>query len=49
MTDKADKIDYTKMEKITRTIYKTLVEIGNRRNRVVVDKKLQKAFSNEGD
>ena len=49
VTDKADKIDYTKMEKITRTIYKTLVEIGNRRNRVVVDKKLQKAFSNEGD
>lgn len=36
--DTADKIDYQKMEKITRTIYMTLWEIGNRPARLKVDK-----------
>ena len=38
--DTADKIDYQKMEKITRTIYMTLWEIGNRPARLKVDKPL---------
>ncbi len=38
--DTADKIDYQKMEKITRTIYMTLWEIGNRPVRLKVDKPL---------
>jgi hypothetical protein len=38
--DTADKIDYQKMEKITRTIYMTLWEIGNRPERLKVDKPL---------
>lgn len=38
--DTADKIDYQKMEKITRTIYMTLWEIANRATRVKVDKPL---------
>ena len=36
--DTADKIDYQKMEKITRTIYLTLWEIANRQLRLKVDK-----------
>jgi hypothetical protein len=36
--DTADKIDYQKMEKITRTIYMTLWEIANRQLRLKVDK-----------
>ena len=36
--DTADKIDYQKMEKITRTIYMTLWEIANRAQRLKVDK-----------
>lgn len=36
--DTADKIDYQKMEKITRTIYMTLWEIANRPVRLKVDK-----------
>jgi Peptidase family M28 len=36
--DTADKIDYQKMEKITRTIYMTLWEIANRPARLKVDK-----------
>jgi hypothetical protein len=36
--DTADKIDYQKMEKITRTIYMTLWEIANRPLRLKVDK-----------
>lgn len=36
--DTADKIDYQKMEKITRTIYMTLWEIANRPARLRVDK-----------
>ena len=38
--DTADKIDYQKMEKITRTVYMTLWEIANRPTRVKVDKPL---------
>ena len=38
--DSADKIDYAKMEKITRTIYMTLWEVANRPTRVKVDKPL---------
>ena len=36
--DTADKIDYQKMEKITRTVYMTLWTIGNRPARLKVDK-----------
>jgi hypothetical protein len=38
--DTADKIDYRKMEKITRTVYMTLWEIANRPARLKVDKPL---------
>ena len=38
--DHADKIDYEKMEKVTRTIYMTLWEIANRAERLKVDKPL---------
>lgn len=38
--DSPDKIDYQKMEKITRTVYMTLWEVGNRAARVKVDKPL---------
>jgi Zn-dependent M28 family amino/carboxypeptidase len=38
--DSADKIDYQKMEKVTRTIYMTLWEVANRPTRVKVDKPL---------
>jgi len=44
--DTAEKIDYVKMEKITRTIYMTLWEVANRPTRVKVDKPLpQQRFS----
>jgi Zn-dependent M28 family amino/carboxypeptidase len=39
-SDSADKIDYQKMEKITRTIHMTMWEIANRPTRPVVDKQL---------
>ena len=38
--DSADKIDYEKMEKITRTVYMTVWEIANRPTRLKVDKPL---------
>jgi Zn-dependent M28 family amino/carboxypeptidase len=38
--DTADKIDYQKMEKLTRTIYMTMWEIANRPARLKVDKPL---------
>ncbi|HEX5888417.1 MAG TPA: M20/M25/M40 family metallo-hydrolase [Pyrinomonadaceae bacterium] len=38
--DTADKIDYQKMEKVTRTIYMTAWEIANRPERLKVDKPL---------
>ena len=40
VADTADKIDYQKMEKVTRTIYMTLWEIANRPARLKVDKPL---------
>jgi Zn-dependent M28 family amino/carboxypeptidase len=39
-SDSADKIDYQKMEKITRTIYMTMWEVANRPTRPAVDKQL---------
>ena len=47
--DTADKIDYQKMEKITRTIYMTLWEIGNRATRLKVDKPLPAQISGSTD
>ena len=44
--DSADKIDYDKMEKITRTIYMTLWEIAVRPARLKVDKPLPAQISN---
>jgi Zn-dependent M28 family amino/carboxypeptidase len=38
--DSPDKIDYQKMEKITRTVYMTMWEVGNRATRPKVDKPL---------
>jgi hypothetical protein len=43
--DTADKIDYQKMEKITRTVYMTLWEIANRPVRLKVDKPLPSQIS----
>jgi Zn-dependent M28 family amino/carboxypeptidase len=37
--DSVDKIDFQKMEKVTRTIYLTLWELANRPTRPVVDKR----------
>jgi hypothetical protein len=47
--DSADKIDYQKMEKITRTIYMTLWEIANRPARLKVDKPLPAQISGNTD
>jgi hypothetical protein len=43
--DSADKIDYQKMEKITRTVYMTLWEIANRPARLKVNKPLPTQIS----
>ena len=43
--DSPDKIDYQKMEKITRTVYMTLWELTNRPTRVKVDKPLPAQLS----
>lgn len=43
--DSADKIDYEKMQKVTRTVYMTLWELANRPARPVVDKQLPKELS----
>ena len=43
--DTADKIDYQKMEKVTRTIYMTTWEIANRPTRLKVDKPLPTQIS----
>jgi len=40
LADSFDKIDYQRMEKITRTIYATAWELANAKNRPKVDKKL---------
>jgi len=49
--DSADKIDYQKMEKVTRTIYMTLWEIADRPARLKVDKPLpvQISISEDGE
>jgi peptidase M28-like protein len=47
--DSPDKIDYQKMEKITRTIYMTLWEIANRATRIKVDKPLPAQISGNTD
>lgn len=41
-TDHADKIDYQKMEKITRTIFLTMWELAELKNRPAIDKELPK-------
>jgi len=43
--DSPDKIDYDKMEKVTRTVYMTLWELTNRATRVKVDKPLPAQLS----
>lgn len=45
--DEADKIDYQKMEKIARTVYMTLWEIANARERPRVDKQLPGALTGQ--
>ena len=47
--DTADKIDYQKMEKITRTVYMTLWEIGSRPVRIKVDKPLPAQITGSTD
>ena len=47
--DTADKIDYQKMEKITRTVYMTMWEIGNRPARLKVDKPLPAQITGSTD
>jgi hypothetical protein len=41
--DEPQKIDYQKMEKVTRTVYMMLWEVANRATRVKVDKQLPAA------
>ena len=43
--DEADRIDYTKMEKITRTIFLTMWELGDAKTRPTVDKQLPKELT----
>lgn len=43
--DEVDRIDFEKMEKVTRTIYATLWELANRATRVKVDKQLPAQYS----
>jgi hypothetical protein len=45
--DEADKIDYQKMEKIARTVYMTMWEIANARERPRVDKRLPGALTDQ--
>ncbi|MBI4854483.1 MAG: M20/M25/M40 family metallo-hydrolase [Acidobacteria bacterium] len=48
-SDSVDKIDYQKMEKVTRTIYLTAVELANRTTRPKVDKPLPTVYSRDDD
>lgn len=48
-TDSPDKIDYQKMEKVTRTIYLTAVELGNRATRPKVDNPLPEVYTRDDD
>ncbi len=43
--DEADRIDYDKMEKVTRTVYATLWELANRAAKVKVDKPLPAQYA----
>lgn len=43
--DHADKIDYVKMEKVTRTIFLTMWELGDAKTRPAVDKQLPKELT----
>lgn len=45
--DSPDKIDYQKMEKVTRTVYMTLLEVANRPARPKVDKQLPQVMINQ--
>jgi hypothetical protein len=45
VSDHPDKIDYDKMERVTRTIFATLWELANRATRVKVDKQLPAPFA----
>ncbi len=45
-SDTADKIDYTKMERVARTIFLTASELANAARRPVVDKQLPSELSN---
>lgn len=47
-SDTADKIDYRKMEKITRTIFLTMIELTNLKERPKVDKKLPPELTRQG-
>jgi hypothetical protein len=47
--DSADKIDYQKMEKITRTVYMTLWTIADKPTRLKVDKPLPAQFTGNTD
>ncbi|MBL8192785.1 MAG: M20/M25/M40 family metallo-hydrolase [Blastocatellia bacterium] len=48
-SDSPDKIDYQKMEKVTRTIYMTTLDLANRASRPVVDNPLPDAYTRERD
>lgn len=45
-TDSPDKIDYQKMEKVTRTVFMTMLEIANRPVRLKVDKPMPEVMIN---
>ena len=48
-SDSADKIDYAKMEKVTRTIFLTMWELSDLRERPKVDKKLPAELKGNGN
>ncbi len=45
VSDEVQKIDFNKMEKVTRTVYETLWTLSNLKNRPVIDKKLPAALT----
>lgn len=47
-SDHPDKIDYQKLEKVTRTIFLTMWEIAELERRPLVDKKLPPELTNRG-
>jgi hypothetical protein len=48
-SDSIDKIDYQKMEKVTRTVYLTALEIANRTSRPKVDNPLPSVYTRDDD